>query len=89
MLELWEEDRMTTTPLENAAFHYGVGPDMIKTAVSQICTFRTVKINQLPIIWCVPAAENHTDDDVSPIVNYCFKQIHVLAFQQTENKHAN
>lgn len=50
MLELWEEDRISTTPLENAAFHHGVGPNMIKTAVSQIGTFRTVQINQLPII---------------------------------------
>lgn len=41
---------MSTTPLENAAFHRGVGLDMIKTTVSQIRTFRTVKINQLPII---------------------------------------
>lgn len=49
MLELWKEDRMGTTP-ENAAFHHGVALDMIKTAVSQIRTFRTVQINLLPIV---------------------------------------
>lgn len=50
MLELWEEDRICTTPPENAAFPHGVAPDMIKTAVSQIHTFRTVQINLLPIV---------------------------------------
>lgn len=41
---------MCTSPLENAVFHHDVGPDMLKTAVAQICTFRTVKVNLLPIV---------------------------------------
>lgn len=39
-----------TTPLENAAFHRYVGTDRIKSAVSQICTLKTVKKNLLPIV---------------------------------------
>lgn len=38
------------TSVENAAFHRFVGTDRIKSAVSQICTLKTVKKNLLPIV---------------------------------------
>lgn len=50
MLELWIEDRVHATPLENAAFHHRVGTGMIKSADSQIHTLRTVKIKLLPVV---------------------------------------